>query len=434
MRRPPLLFPHAAGRHTDALRQFIGWGRGLNAAYIYAGVRSPRTRAKAGGALHGVTPQELLAQLYHALLERSGCSPEHIDDVILGCVTQQGEQAGNIAKTSTLYAGWPAPVPGITVNRYCSSGIDALALAALKVSAGVAGLVVAGGVEMMSRVPMLADQARVFKDPEFALRCRMLMMGSGADLIASRIDVSRAEADGVALLSQRRAAAARERGYFRGSIVPIATPQGSAAIDECIREHTSLASLAALEPAFAGIGAAGVDHYQLSANPQLAAIEHIHTAGNSPAMADAACVMIIADEERAAATLALAAPRARIVTSVTVAADPLQVVGGCVEATTRLLKRCSLTPDDIDLFEIHEAFAATSVLAKRELGIDDARLNVNGGVIALGHPMGATGAIMTLTLLDELERRGLRRGIVSAAGAGGSGSALLIDRETAPSG
>ena len=396
----------------------------MTAALIYAGVRSPRARARDSGALHGVTPQELLAQLYTALAERSAVDPASVDDVILGCVTQHGEQAGNIAKASTLYAGWPSRVPGMTVNRYCSSGVDAVALAALKIEAGAARQVVAGGVEMMSRVPMLADDARVFRDPAFATRCRMLMMGSGADLIASRAGVSREEADLVALTSQRRAAAARDAGYFAASIVPIQTPEGPAGEDECIRPDTTLEALAAMEPAFAKLGAAGVDAYQLDASPGLGAVEHIHTAGNSPAMADAACLLLLGD-----ASACGAQPRARIAGSVTVAADPLEVLTGCVEATRELLARSGLCAADIDLYEIHEAFAATSVVAGREFDPDGQRLNVNGGVIALGHPMGATGAIMTLTLLDELERRDLRRGIVAAAGAAGSGSALLIDRD-----
>ncbi|MFK7830057.1 MAG: acetyl-CoA C-acyltransferase [Congregibacter sp.] len=399
----------------------------MSEALIYGGLRSPRARAKESGGLASLTPHALLAQLYAGLCDRTGLAPEAIDDVILGCVTQHGEQAGNIAKASTLYAGWPASVPGLTVNRYCSSGVDALALAALKLEGGVADQVVAGGVEMMSRVPMLADDARVFKDPAFAVQCRMLMMGSGADLIASRNAVSREDADHIAMNSQQRAAAARDAGYFSTSILPIDTEHGQATVDECIRDGTTLEGLAAMEPAFAALGAKGVDAYQLAANARLDAINHVHTAGNSPAMADAACVLLLGN--RRAAEQLCVAPRARIVGSITVSADPLQVLTGCVEATAALLDRHGLTSGDIDLFEIHEAFAATSVLAMQTLGIDDDRLNVNGGVIALGHPMGATGAIMTLTLLDELERRHLKRGIVAAAGAAGTGSALLIERE-----
>ncbi|MDP5071798.1 MAG: acetyl-CoA C-acyltransferase, partial [Congregibacter sp.] len=238
---------------------------------------------------------------------------------------------------------------------------------------------------------------------------------------------SRADVDAVALQSQQRAAAARDAGYFVGSILPIRTPGGLADRDECIRDDTTPGTLASLRPAFAGLGAAGVDAYQLAANPQLDHIEHVHTAGNSPAMADAASILLLGSP--AQGRHCSAKPRARIAASVTVGADPLQVLTGCVEASKTLLKRTGLSVEDIDLFEIHEAFAATSVFAQRELELDPQRLNVNGGVIALGHPMGATGPIMALTLLDELERRGLRRGVVAAAGAAGSGSALLIDRD-----
>ena len=279
---------------------------------------------------------------------------------------------------------------------------------------------------MMSRVPMLSDGARIFADPDFARRCRTPLMGSGADLIASRENVSREEADAVALLSQRRAAAARAEGRFAPSILPIRTPTGLADTDECIREDSTAESLAAMAPAFAGLGAEGMDAFQLASNPDLASIRHIHTAGNSPAMADAACVLLLGDQtlgDRLAAS-----PRARVSARITVAADPLQVLTGCIEATAALLLRQGMVADDVDLFEVHEAFAATSVLARRRLRVDEDRFNVNGGCIALGHPMGATGAIMTLTLLDELERRGLERGVVAAAGAAGSGSALLIER------
>mgnify|MGYP003668595679 CR=1 FL=1 len=398
----------------------------MRTAFIYDALRSPRGRAKEGAALNSLTPQALLQQLYAALVERTGLTPADVDDVVLGCVTQQGEQAGNIAKSSTLFAGWPGSVPGLTVNRYCSSGIDAMALAALKVGAGQAGVTVAGGVEMMSRVPMLSDQARVFTDPQFAAQCRMLMMGNGADLIATLHGISREEADAVAVASQQRAAHARDQGWF-SSIVPITLEDGTTvSADECIRANTTAAQLAEMPAVFAKAGAAGIDAFQLAGYPQLQQVNHIHTPGNSPAMADAAALVLIADEawgERSGVR-----PRARIVASTTVNADPLQVLSGCIEATRKLLADQGLTAADIDLFEIHEAFAAISVVAMRELDIPDDKLNVNGGVIALGHPMGATGAIMAGTLLDELERRDLRWGIVSAAGAAGTGSALLIER------
>ncbi len=398
----------------------------MSIAYIYDAIRSARTRAKETGGLHDLTPHELLAQLYGHLLQRTGVDPLDIGDVILGCVTQHGEQGANIAKTSALYAGLPDHVGGLTVNRFCSSGIDAIAIAALKVAAGQERAVIAGGIEMMSRVPMLSDQARAFTDPAFAARCRMLMMGSGADLIASLHDVTREQADAIALESQQRAAHAREAGYFT-SIVPIENPVKNLTVteDECIRGGITREQLAELPPAFAELGASGVDAAQLSAYPDLGGIRHIHTAGNSPAMCDGAAVLLVGDESLGEQLGR--PPRARIVAATTASADPLQVLSGCVSATRRLLRERGLEAGDIDLFELHEAFAATTVKAREDLGIDADQLNVNGGVIALGHPMGATGAIMAGTLLDELERRGLRTGVVAASGAGGSGSALLLE-------
>jgi acetyl-CoA C-acetyltransferase len=398
----------------------------MQAAFIYDWVRSARGKARADGGLHDLKPHDLLKQLYLSVEQRNALDPGLLGEVVLGCVTQHGEQAGNIAKTSTLYAGWPSTIGGLTVNRFCSSSIDALGIAALKVAGGQEKAMIAGGVEMMSRVPMLADKATVFVDPAFAAQCQMLMMGSGADLIATLCGVSRNQADAIACESQQRADKARREGYFT-SIVPIHNPVKGLTIteDECIRAHTSLASLAALPAMFAELGSQGVDALQLAANPQLQAIEHIHTAGNSPAMADAATLLLLGD---AALAEALGnKPRARIVAAATASADPLQVLSGCVAATSKLMAEQQLSVADVDLFELHEAFAATVVKCHQELDIPYDKLNVNGGVIALGHPMGATGAIMTGMLLDELERRGKHRGIVAASGAAGAGSALLIE-------
>ena len=398
----------------------------MGAVFIYDAIRTPRGRARADGGLHDLTPHELLRGLYRSLEQRTWLNPALVGEVILGCVSQYGEQAGNIAKTSTLYAGWPSSVGGLTVNRFCSSGIDAISIAALKIGAGQEQAIVAGGVEMMSRVPMLADQATVFVDPTFAAQCRMLMMGSGADLIASLYGVSREEADAIALQSQQRAERARREGYFT-SIVPVMNPVKGITVseDECIRANTSLESLAALPAAFAGLGSSGVDALQLAGHPGLRAISHIHTAGNSPAMADAAALVLVGDESLGQ-RLGIR-PRARIVAAATASDDPLQVLSGCVAATRKLMDRQGLQAADVDLFELHEAFAATVVKCRRDLDIPDDKLNVNGGVIALGHPMGATGAIMAGTLLDELQRRGKRRGIVAASGAAGAGSALLLE-------
>lgn len=395
--------------------------------FIYDAIRSPRTRAKDSGGLHDLTPQELLRQLYEALSQRCGLDPQLVGEIILGCVTQYGEQAGNIAKTSALYAGWPDAVSGLTVNRFCSSSIDAISLAALKVAAGQERAMVAGGIEMMSRVPMLSDKTRAFTDPAFAARCRMFLMGSGADLIASLENISREQADAVALASQQRAAHARDQGYFT-SIVPVINSEKdrSISVDECIRDGITAEDLARLSPAFSELGSNGVDDAQLAAFSTLDEIRHIHTAGNSPAMCDAAAVLLIGDESLGESLGR--GPRAKIVGAATASAEPLEVLSGCISATQRLLREQGLSSVDVDLFEIHEAFAATIIKAQCELLIAPDKLNVNGGVIALGHPMGATGAIMTGTLLDELDRRDLKSGVVAASGAAGSGSALLIER------
>jgi len=399
----------------------------MPAAFIYDAIRTPRTRAKDSGGLHDLTPLDLLAFLYRALEGRTGLDPADVGEVVLGCVTQHGEQAGDIAKTSTLYAGWPSSVSGITVNRFCSSGLDAINFAALKVGAGQESLAIGGGVEMMSRVPMLADQPVTFLDPELAARSRILMMGSGADLIASLYGVSREQADQVAVNSQQRAARARANGWY-ASIVPVQNPVKNltADVDECIRPDVTVESLGQLEPAFARIGAMGADAIQLAKFPQLTEIRHVHTAGNSPAMCDAAALVLVGDE--AAGNRLGRAPRARIIGAVNATDDPLLVLSGAVAATKKLMELHELAVDDVDLFEIHEAFAATVIKCRHDLGIPDEKLNVNGGVIALGHPLGATGAIMLGTLLDELERRGLQRGIVAASGAAGSGAAMLIER------
>jgi acetyl-CoA C-acetyltransferase len=399
----------------------------MKPVYIYDAVRTARGKARADGGLHELRPHQLLQALYRALEQRNKLDPKLVGDVLLGCVTQQGDQAGNIAKTSTLYTGWPDSIGGLTLNRFCSSSIDAISIGALKIASGQEQVVIAGGVEMMSRVPMLSDQASVFTDPAFAARCQMLMMGSGADLIASLCGVSREQADAIAWQSQQRAEEARREGYFK-SIVPIHNPVKDITVteDECIRPQTSLESLAALPPAFADLGSKGVDAMQLAGHPQLEGIRHIHTAGNSPAMADAAALLLLGDESLG--DKLGAKPRCRIVAAVTASDDPLQVLSGCVAATRKLMQQQSLAADEVDLFELHEAFAATVVKCQQDLGISEDKLNVNGGVIALGHPMGATGAIMAGTLMDEMERRAVRRGIVAASGAAGAGSALLIER------
>ena len=393
-------------------------------AYIFDAIRSPRTKAKASGGLHQTTPTDLLAQLYRSLTERSDLSPSHFSEVILGCVTQYGEQAANIAKTSALRAGWPSSIAGMTVNRFCSSSIDAIALASMKVATGHTSAMVAGGVEMMSRVPLLGDQARVFSDHEFGVNHQILLMGAGADLIATRYGISREECDFVAHQSHQRALKAQSEGRFT-SIIPIETGDGLVSTDECIRDSLTPERLQGMPAAFIELGRAGSDSVQLERFPELPAIDHVHTAANSPAMCDGAAVTLIGSG--AFGIEHGLTPVARIIDSVTCCAEPLEVVSGCIEASKVILERNGLSHADVDVFEIHEAFAATIVKFQRELQIPEEKLNVNGGCIALGHPMGATGAIMLSTAIDELRRTQGRLAIVSTSGAAGSGSALLIE-------
>ena len=399
----------------------------MSQAYIYDAIRTPRARGttKGTGSFADLAPYELLDTLYDALQKRTNLDKTTVADVILGCVTQAKEQAGNIAKVSLMYSAWPEHIPGMTLNRYCSSGLDAINIASMKINVGQAKCAIAGGVEMMSRVPMLSDEATIFSDPILATKCRMLMMGSGADLIASLNNVSREQADEVAYNSHQRAAKARSEGWFK-SVIPVFNKTTKQWIeqDECIRPQTTLESLAKLPPSFAEIGASGVDALQISTHSHLKFINHVHTAGNSPALADAAALVLVADDSLQPLGIK---PRAKIVATTTFCGDPLESVSGCVTVTQKLMTEQGLVADDIDLFELHEAFAATVIKCKQQLNIDDDKLNVNGGVIALGHPMGATGAIMVGTIIDELERREDIRGIVAASGAAGTGIAMLIE-------
>lgn len=397
----------------------------MKKAFIYDAIRSPRTKAKTTGGLHQITPTGLLAQLHQRLINRTHLDPRRVSEVILGCVTQYGEQAANIAKTSALLAGWPASVAGLTINRFCSSSIDAVALAALKINAGQSPALIAGGVEMMSRVPLLADGARVFAEHRYGVSHQVLLMGAGADLIATRVGASREDCDEVAFLSHQRALEAQSQKRF-SSIVSIETSEGEITEDECIRASLTRERLAEMPPAFKELGAEGSDEVQLAAFGDLKVISHVHTAANSPAMCDGAAVLLVGDE--GLGDQLLVTPRVEVVDSVTCCAEPLEVVSGCVTATAEILRRNRLSTNDIDVFEVHEAFAATIVKLTRELDLGLDKVNLNGGCIALGHPMGATGAIMVGTAIDELYRAGGELAVVAASGAAGSGSALLLRR------
>ena len=398
----------------------------MNPVYIVDSIRTPRARANQKGGLSKLNPYELLDALYKDIEQKNFLDLHSIDEVILGCVTQYGEQAGNIAKASALYSDYPDSISGLTVNRFCSSSLDAINLGYLKIQSKQANNIVSGGVEMMSRVPMLSDDAAIWHDIEIAGQAKIFLMGSGADLIASLYNISRDDVDRQALKSQQKALNAQKNNYFK-SIVPVINKSKSIKCveDECIRPDTTIESLASLDPSFKKLGEQGVDQAQLNFFPSLKEIVHVHTAGNSPAMADAASITLLSNKEiqengqRA---------RAKILSVATVNDDPLLVLSGCMLATKEILSQNNLKVADIDLFEIHEAFASTMIHCQKELKIDDAKLNVNGGCIALGHPMGATGSIMVSTLIDELERRDLKFGIVATSGAAGAGTALLIER------
>ena len=398
----------------------------MNPVYIVDSIRTPRARANQKGGLSKLNPYELLDVLYKDIEQKNFLDLHSIDEVILGCVTQYGEQAGNIAKASALYSDYPDSISGLTVNRFCSSSLDAINLGFLKIQSKQANNVISGGVEMMSRVPMLSDDAAIWNDIEIAGQAKIFLMGSGADLIASLFNISRDDVDRQAFKSQQNALNAQKNNHFK-SIIPVINKSKSinCVDDECIRPDTTIESLASLDPSFKKLGEQGVDQAQLNFFPSLKEIVHVHTAGNSPAMADAASITLLSNKEIQENGQKA---RAKILSVATVNDDPLLVLSGCMLATQEILSQNNLKVADIDLFEIHEAFASTMIHCQKELKIDDTKLNVNGGCIALGHPMGATGSIMLSTLIDELERRDLKSGIVATSGAAGAGTALLIER------
>ena len=398
----------------------------MHPVYIVDSIRTPRARANQKGGLSKLSPYELLDFLYKDVESKNFFNLNSIDEVILGCVTQFGEQAGNIAKASSLFSGYPDSISGLTVNRFCSSSLDAINLGHLKIQSQQANHIIAGGVEMMSRVPMLSDEAAIWNNIELAHQAKIFLMGSGADLIASLFDISRDEVDKQALKSQQNALNAQKNNHFK-SIIPVIN--GTKLIhcieDECIRSDATIESLALLDPSFRKLGEQGVDKAQLNLFPDLKEISHVHTAGNSPAMADAASMTILSNKKIQENGHKA---RAKIISVATVNDDPLLVLSGCMLATQKILSQNNLQVTDVDLFEIHEAFASTMIHCQQELNIDENKLNVNGGCIALGHPMGATGSIMMSTLIDELERQDLSTGIVATSGAAGAGTAILVER------
>lgn len=397
-------------------------------AFIYESIRTPRGRGKASGALHEVKPITLLADLLRELQRRTQLDTQQVDDIVMGCVTPVGDQGADIAKTAALVAGWNENIGGVTLNRFCASGAEAANLAAAKVRSGWENLVVAGGVESMSRVPMGSDGGAWAADPRTAMDIDFVPQGIGADLIATLGGFTREDVDRFALESQQKAAAAWARGAFARSIVPVRDQNGLTILerDQLVRPDTSLEGLAQLKPSFAGLGELGFDNLTRARYPQVEVIDHVHTPGNSSGIVDGAAALLIGSEQ-AGRALNLN-PRARIVSSAVVGTDPTIMLTGPAPATRKALAVAGLSIGDIDLFEVNEAFAAVVMRFARELDVDPQKINVNGGSIAMGHPLGATGAMLIGTLLDELEARQQRYGLVTLCVGGGMGVATIIER------
>jgi acetyl-CoA C-acetyltransferase len=397
-------------------------------AYLYDHVRTPRGKGKKDGSLHQATPVWLLSTLLRALQQRLALDTALVDDVVLGCVTPVGEQGADIARTAVLDADWAQSVAGVTQSRFCASGLESINLAAAKVASGFERLVVAGGVESMSRWPMGSDGGAWFMDPRINAKLGFVPQGIGADLIATMEGFARADVDAFALQSHRRAAAARAEGRFAKSLVPVHDVAGLLMLDrdETIRENASPEAMAKLDPSFAAMGAMGFDTTALARYPTVERIAHVHHAGNSSGIVDGAALMLVG--HAAAGAQAGLKPRARIRAAAVTGSEPTIMLTGPTPAVRKALAQAGMQASDIDLWEINEAFAVVPMKTARDLGVSLDRVNVNGGAIAMGHPLGATGCIILGTLLDELERRGLATGCATLCVGGGMGIATIIER------
>ncbi|MDN5860194.1 MAG: acetyl-CoA C-acetyltransferase [Pseudonocardia sp.] len=399
-------------------------------AYVYDAIRTPRGRGKAAGSLHEVKPVSLVVGLIDEIRRRfPDLDPATIDDVVLGVVSPIGDQGGDIAKTAAIAAGLPDTVAGVQLNRFCASGLEAVNTATHKVRSGMEDLVLAGGVEAMSRVPMGSDGGAWAMDPDTSYETGFVPQGIGADLIATLEGFSRTDVDTFAVESQSRAAKAQANGYFGRSIVPVTDRNGLTVLDhdELIRANASVEAMAALNPSFAMMGEqGGFDAVALQHYHWVEKIDHVHHAGNSSGIVDGASLVLVGNEE--AGKRNGLTPRARIVATALSGADPTIMLTAPAPASRKALAKAGLTVDDIDLFEINEAFAAVAMRYLRDMGISHEQTNVNGGAIAMGHPLGATGAMILGTLIDELERRDLRRGLATLCVGGGMGIATIVER------
>ena len=395
-------------------------------AYIYDAVRTPRGSIRKNGSLHEIEPIELVKQLFEALQTRNQHLVPAIEDVILGCVTQIRDQGANIAKTAVTYAGLPYSVPAMTITRFCTSGLDAISIAASKVHSASQNVIIAGGVESVSRVPMFSDEGAWFNQVHVSEQTKFLHMGISADLMAQLANVNRRQLDAYAVRSHHLAATAQKENRFHNTVVPVRSKEAVVlSHDELVREDCSLESLATLEPSFAPFLTKQQAATIKSEFPKLSEFQHVHHVGNSPSLADGAALLVIGNEE--AQWQLKKQPIAKIIGTMSIAEHPMLLLGG-QSAAEKLLEKCGLTIDDMDVIEFYEAYAATAVKAMQDWQVADEKFNPNGGVIATGHALGATGAMMVCSLLDELIHRNGKYGLVTLSGGGGVGTAMIIEK------
>ncbi len=399
-----------------------------NSAYIFDAVRTPRSKGKSDGSLHTVKPIDLGAGLLRELQSRHDLDTSYVDDVVFGCVTPVGEQGSDVAKMIAQNADWDESVAGVQLDRFCASGLEAVNTAAARVASGWEDLIVAGGVECMSRVKMGSNGGAMGGDPEFAMKSGFVPQGIGADLIATLDGYSREDVDNYALESQRRATFARDNGYFDKSVVPVKDRNGLSILekDDFIKPNSTLEGLGKLKASFEMMGQFGFDDVALRKYTTVDKINHVHTPGNSSGIVDGSSAVLIGSE-KAGKDLGLT-PRGRIVATAVLATDPIIMLTGPGPAAKKCLQKAGLKASDIDLWEINEAFASVAMRYMKDLGVDHEITNVNGGAIAMGHPLGATGAMLVSTMLDELERRNAKRAMLSLCVGGGMGISTIIER------
>ncbi|MBN9038966.1 MAG: acetyl-CoA C-acetyltransferase [Rhizobiales bacterium] len=398
-------------------------------AYVYDAVRTPRGRGKKDGSLHEVPAVRLAAKTLEAVRDRNGLDTSQVDDIVFGCVDPVGEAGSVIPRSAAFEAGYATQAPGIQLSRFCASGLDAINLGAAKIAGGLDEIVIAGGVESMSRVGMGMSGGAWFMDPSVGLPAYFVPQGVSADLIATKYGFSRDDVDAYSVESQKRAAKAWEKGWFKKSVIPIKDQNGLVILDrdEHMRPQTDMQSLASLNPSFVMPGEmGGFDAVAIQRHPEVEAVNHVHHAGNSSGIVDGAAAVLLGSK-KAGKALGLK-PRARIRAFTNIGSEPAIMLTGPVDVTEKLLKKARMSIKDIDLFELNEAFASVVLRYMQAFDIPHDRINVNGGAIAMGHPLGATGAMIFGTVLDELERRDLNTALVTLCIGAGMGTATIIER------